>query len=233
MRAGEAITRAWTAGCRAVVLDLDGTLVDSADAVLRGWRRWAEGTGASVDLLAKVVHGRGAAETIGILLPHLSADEIRDHVADVLRIQEIDPEPAQPAPGAAALVRSLAGHPWAVVTGCSRGMAAVRLTAGRLPRPAVLVTDEDVRMGKPDPEGYLLALRRLGIGAGDAVAVEDAPAGVRAAKAAGLRTIAVTTTHPRESLTLSDVIVPRLDRIRVSTVAGLELRVDFGRTWCQ
>jgi sugar-phosphatase len=207
----------WTLQCATVLLDLDGTLVDSGEAILRGWRRWADDVGAPTDILADIVHGRSAADTITRLLPHLRQEQVKDHVAQVLRIQEEDPVPGLPMAGAAALVRRLEPGRWAIVTGCSTGMAVARLAAGGLPGPDVLITDEQVRQGKPHPEGYLLALRRLGIDPGDAVAVEDAPAGVEAAKAAGIRTIAVTSTHPLETLSAADVVVDNLDRIQVST----------------
>ena len=75
----------------------------------------------------------------------------------------------------------------------------------------VIVSAEDVTRGKPDPEGYLLALERLRLQAADAVAIEDAPPGIAAAKAAGLRCVAVLGTAPRERLGQADEIVPRLD----------------------
>jgi sugar-phosphatase len=206
-----------TFSCAALLLDLDGTLVDSAEAIMRGWNRWARTAGAATKGLADIVHGRAAADTINTLLPGLSPEELHRHVHEVLRIQETDPAPARPMPGAAALVADLDAGQWAVVTGCSVGMATVRLAAGRLPTPGVLVADEHVRGGKPDPEGYLLALRRLGVRPGDAVAVEDAPAGVAAARAAGIRTIAVTSTHSAGELDDADIVVTSLKHIRVGT----------------
>jgi sugar-phosphatase len=210
----------WKFSCGALLLDLDGTLVDSTEAILRGWHEWARTAGAATDRLVDIVHGRAAADTINALLPGLSDDQLRRHIHDVLRIQETDPAPARPIAGATELVAGLDAGQWAVVTGCSVGMATVRLAAGRLPTPDVLVGDEHVRAGKPDPEGYLLALRRLGIGPGDAVAVEDAPAGVAAARAAGIRTIAVTSTHPAAALADADVVVTSLEHIRVLTAGG-------------
>jgi sugar-phosphatase len=75
----------------------------------------------------------------------------------------------------------------------------------------VIVSAEDVTRGKPDPEGYLLALRRLRLPAADAVAIEDSPPGIAAAKAAGLSCVAVLGTAPRERLGQAEEIVPRLD----------------------
>lgn len=206
--------------CAAVLLDLDGTLVDSSDAILRGWHGWAAEADIPVTGLADIVHGRAAAETIAMLVPGIDDGDLRRHVRRVLERQEQDPAPAEPIAGAAEFVRALEEHPWGVVTGCSKAMAAARLAAVGLPVPGVLVTDEDVAAGKPHPDGYLLALRRLGITAELAVAVEDAPAGVLAAKAAGLRTVAVTSTHPPEALAVADFVVSSLAEISVSVAGG-------------
>jgi sugar-phosphatase len=229
MRADEAARRPWLADCAALLLDLDGTIVDSTEAILRGWRSWAATVGVSVGDLADIVHGRAAADTITTLLPGIPVEQVRRHVQQVLAIQENDPAPGRPVAGAAALVGELTAGQWAIVTGCSVRMAAARLAAGGLPRPAVLVADEHVELGKPDPGGYLLAMRRLGIGAADAVAIEDAPAGVAAARAAGIRTIAVTSTHSAAALADADVVVDRLSRILVRQHDGrLLLTVHMG-----
>jgi mannitol-1-/sugar-/sorbitol-6-phosphatase len=218
-----------TVDCAVLLLDLDGTLVDSADAVLRGWQAWTRSVGLPAEGLAELVHGRSAASTITTLLPDVTDARLRRHIQYVLTFQERDPDPARPMPGAAELVSGLGPEQWAVVTGCSAGMATARLAAGGLPRPRVLVTDEDVSRGKPDPDGYLLALQRLGITAGEALAVEDAPAGVAAARAAGITTVAVTSTHPAAQLTGADVVVDDLSAIRPSRRNG-RLTVAFGET---
>jgi sugar-phosphatase len=210
----------WTASCSVLLLDLDGTLVDSSAAVLRGWQEWARWAGVPADGIPAIVHGRSAAATIRHLFPDLAAEELPGHIDRVLRAQERDPDPGYPMDGAQGLIERLTPSQWAVVTGCSRRMATARLAAGGLPTPRILITDEDVASGKPAPDGYELALRRLGIDAGEAVAVEDAPAGIEAARAAGIRSIAVTTTHARESLTAADAVVAGLDAIQVSADAG-------------
>jgi sugar-phosphatase len=113
------------------------------------------------------------------------------------------------------------------VTACSSALAAARLTAGGLPWPKVFVGEGDVPAGKPDPAGYLLALRRLGITADGGIAVEDAPAGVAAARAAGLCTIAVSRTHHPAELAAADVVTTGLDRITViRDQEGLRLTVE-------
>jgi HAD superfamily hydrolase (TIGR01509 family) len=110
-----------------------------------------------------------------------------------------------------AVLQASARSRLAVVSGAMRSEIDMVLRAAGLDVFEVIVSAEDVRRGKPDPEGYLLALRRLRLQAGDAVAIEDAPPGIAAAKAAGLSCVAVLGTVPRERLGQADEIVPRLD----------------------
>jgi beta-phosphoglucomutase len=99
----------------------------------------------------------------------------------------------------------------AVVSGAMRSEVETVLGAAGIDVFDVVVTTEDVERGKPDPAGYLRALELLGVPVGEAVAVEDAPPGVAAAKAAGLRCVAVLGTARRERLGEADETVERLD----------------------
>jgi len=172
---------------RAVLLDMDGTLVDSDAAVERAWRTWAReyhvDRGPAVPLIA---HGMPALGNVRRLRPDLSGDEAAAAARRQLALQYDDLSDVTAAPGARELLGELdrLGLPWAVVTSADPRLARVRLAAARI-RPALLVTSEDVRAGKPDPEGYLLAARKLGADPGRCLVVEDAEAGVRAGRAAG------------------------------------------------
>jgi len=172
---------------RAVLLDMDGTLVDSDAAVERAWRTWAReyhvDRGPAVPLIA---HGMPALGNVRRLRPDLSGDEAAAAARRQLALQYDDVSDVTAAPGARELLGELdrRGLPWAVVTSADPTLARVRLAAARI-RPALLVTSEDVRAGKPDPEGYLLAARELGADPGRCLVVEDAEAGVRAGRAAG------------------------------------------------
>ena len=119
--------------------------------------------------------------------------------------------------GAIQLVRSLPEGRWAVATSGTREIAATRLAYAGLPMPAVLVTADDVERGKPDPEAYMLAAERLGMPPERCIVIEDAPTGIAAALAAGMRVVAVATTFPRDELGEATVVVRRLSDIRVST----------------
>ncbi len=177
--------------CRGVLFDLDGVLVDSTPAVARVWAGWAHEHGFDPDEVVKKAHGRPSITTIRELLPHA------DHAAEdreVERREIADVEGVIPLPGAMELLRALPLERWAIVTSCTRALAQVRIAAARLPRPQSLVTSSDVKHGKPDPEPYLKGAQLLGAPASECVVIEDAPAGVRAGKAARARVLALRTT---------------------------------------
>jgi sugar-phosphatase len=103
-------------------------------------------------------------------------------------------------PGARQLLNILPPERWNIATSCTRPLAEVRLRAAGLPIPKTMITASDVKIGKPDPEPYLKAAAKLGFAASDCIVVEDAPAGVRAGKAAGARVIAFLTNMIRRDL---------------------------------
>ncbi len=92
------------------------------------------------------------------------------------------------------LLQALPLQRWAIVTSCTRPLAGVRIGAAGLPKPKHLVTSSDVRRGKPDPEPYLKGAQLLGVPPSECVVIEDAPAGIRAGKAAGAHVLALRTT---------------------------------------
>jgi sugar-phosphatase len=177
--------------CRGVLFDLDGVLVDSTPAVARVWAWWARQHGFDPEQVVKKAHGRPTITTIRELLPH------SDHAAEdreMERREIADVEGVIPLPGALELLRALPLQRWAIVTSCTRALAHVRIAAAGLPKPKYLVASTDVRHGKPDPEPYLKGAQILGMLAADCIVIEDAPAGIRAGKAAGARVLALRTT---------------------------------------
>ena len=177
--------------CRGVLFDLDGVLVDSTPAVARVWAGWAHEHGFDPDEVVKKAHGRPSIATIRELLPH------GDHAAEnreVERREIADIEDVVPLPGAMELLQALPLDRWAIVTSCTRALAAVRIGAAGLPKPKQMVTSTDVQHGKPDPEPYLKGAQMLGVPAAECLVIEDAPAGIRAGKAAGPRVLALRTT---------------------------------------
>src|SRR6266436_1349824 len=177
--------------CRGVLFDLDGVLVDSTPAVARVWAGWAHEHGFDPDDVVRKAHGRPSISTIRELLPHA------DHAAEdreVERREIADVAGVIPLLGAMELLQALPLQRWAIVTSCTRPLAAVRIGAAGLPKPRYLVTSTDVKHGKPDPEPYLKGAQLLGVPATDCIVIEDAPAGIRAGKAAGARVLALRTT---------------------------------------
>jgi len=177
--------------CRAVLFDLDGVLVDSTPAVARVWGWWAEQHGFDPEDTIRRAHGRPSLTTIRELLP--DADHEAEN-SEVERREIEDLEGVIPLPGALNLLTALPSDRWTIATSCTRDLAHVRVNASGLPLPRNLITADDVVIGKPDPEPYIKAAARLGFSAQDCVVVEDAPAGIRAGKAAGARVLAVRTT---------------------------------------
>src|SRR5467141_5220317 len=177
--------------CHGVLFDLDGVLVDSTPAVARVWAGWAREHGFDPDDVVRKAHGRPSIATIRELLPHANhAAEDRE----VERREIADVEGVIPLPGAMELLKALRLERWAIVTSCTRALAHVRIAAAGLPKPKHLVTSTDVKHGKPAPEPYLKGAQTLGVPAGECIVIEDAPAGIRAGKAAGARVLALRTT---------------------------------------
>ena len=196
---------------RAVLFDVDGVLVDSYPAYRRIWSRWANHRSLDPDLVWSHTHGRRPVDTIQVVAPQLdAAAEYR--LINEFMAHEGDSFPVYP--DAAAVLRLLQDRRWGVVTSGRSPTVLHRLRAGGLPDPPVLVDSSQVRRGKPDPEGYLRAAQLLNVPAPGCLVIEDTPAGVEAARTAGMTVIAVRTTHPDEELagahhradTLSDAL---------------------------
>jgi sugar-phosphatase len=183
--------------CRAILFDLDGVLVDSTAYVEEQWRRWARSKGLSEEPFLRVCHGRRALETIRLAAPHLDAEA---EVAAFDPAESAGDGRFQALEGAAQLLEALPRGTWAVATSGTRAMAIERLRGSQLAIPSVLVCAEDVAHGKPSPDVYLRAAAELGLHPADCLVVEDAPAGIEAAHAAGMKVVAVTTTHHRHQL---------------------------------
>lgn len=177
---------------RAVLFDMDGTLVTSDESVERAWTTWSAEYGANpADVLA-IAHGAPAESTVDKMLPLLDETSRTVAAARQLELQYDDLAGVAAAPGAAEVLATIEqlGLPWAVVTSADHRLAKVRLGAAGID-PPVLVTIEDISRGKPDPEGYLRAAGLLEVDPEYCLVVEDAEVGLQAARAAGARTAAL------------------------------------------
>ncbi|MFB6816591.1 HAD-IA family hydrolase [Streptomyces sp. NPDC056347] len=197
---------------RALLLDMDGTLVNSDAVVERCWRRWALRQGLDPEAALKVVHGRQGYATMAALLPDRPMEENYADNRVMLAEETADTEGVVPIGGAAAFMAAIAGLPHALVTSADEALARTRLAASGLPLPEVRVTAESVGASKPDPEGFLKGAAELGFAPADCVVLEDSEAGVAAGRAAGMRVLGV---GPRAAALSPDAHVADLTRIRV------------------
>jgi mannitol-1-/sugar-/sorbitol-6-phosphatase len=211
-----------TLECEAVLFDVDGVLVDSRAVVERSWALWAARRGIDPKGIVQRAHGRRTIETIRALAPQLDADE---ETAWLESAELQDTGGLVALPGAETALRAVPDSRRALVTSGGRALASMRMRAAGLPVPSVLVAAEDVQIGKPAPDGYLLAARRLGFEAHECVVVEDAPPGITAGRASGAHVIALTTTFPATALTEASVIVPTLDAVQIAA-EGRYLRIE-------
>ena len=194
----------------AVLFDLDGVLVESREATERVWLDWARANGIGEDELRSAMHGVRSVEVVHALRPEL--DSVAESEA-IERRQAEDLAGLRAIPGAAAALGALREERVAVVTSATRDLAAARLGAVGIELPAVVVYAGDVSRGKPDPEGYLTAARRLGVDPAAALVVEDSPPGIEAGRAAGAATVAVTSTHAAAQLAAADVVISSLEAL--------------------
>jgi len=199
-------------GCRAVLFDLDGVLVDSRRCIRLVWETWAAERGLDPAPFLAVAQGRRTSDTVRMVAPHLDA-AAESRALD--RLEAVEARGLVAFPGAAALLAGLDETRRALVTSCDRAVAILRMTTAGLPIPSVFVTADDVRRSKPDPEGYLQAACRLEVAPADCLVMEDSPTGLAAGKDAGMRVLAVLTTTPADALTRADALLPSLADLRL------------------
>ncbi|CAL9273777.1 MULTISPECIES: HAD-IA family hydrolase [Streptomyces] len=210
---------------RALLLDMDGTLVNSDAAVERVWRRWADRHGLDGDEVMKVVHGRQGYASMALLLPDRPMEQNHADNARMLAEETADTEGVVAIPGAPEFLASLRGLPHALVTSADVPLSTARMAAAGLAQPDVRVTAESVGASKPDPEGFLKGAAELGVDPADCIAFEDSGAGIAAARAAGMRVVGV---GPRAGVHAPDVVVEDLTRVRVEAGADGTVRLHIG-----
>lgn len=190
-----------------LLFDLDGTLVDSRAVVERQWRVLCARLGLDFSSVLAILHGVRSADVIRAVAPGVDAEAA---AAELDAAEEVDTEGLEVVPGARRLLARLPPDGWGIVTSGHRTLAEGRLRAVGLPVPAVMVCGDEVANGKPDPEGFLRGAALLGVAPGDCVACEDAPPGIRAARAAGMRVIAIATTHAPSELADASAVIADL-----------------------
>jgi beta-phosphoglucomutase len=219
-----------SAAMKAALFDVDGVLIDSYDAHFRSWRTLAEEEGLPfTESDFARTFGRTSREVIGELWPHRAGDvEALDArkescYRDLIR----DDFPAME--GAAELVRALDDAGWRLAVASSGPPDNVELVLDRLgvaDRFDAVVTGRDVQRGKPDPQVFVTAAERIGAPPGRCVVLEDAPVGLAAAAAGGMRCVALLSTGRRREDFLArapDLFVESLREVdpeRLATLLG-------------
>ncbi|MEU2158166.1 HAD-IA family hydrolase [Streptomyces sp. NPDC019396] len=198
---------------RALLLDMDGTLVNSDSVVERVWRDWALRHGLDPAAALKVVHGRQGYATMALLLPHRPMAENHAENRELLALETADMDGVVPIAGAPGFMKAIADLPHALVTSADEPLALARMGAAGLPVPPVRVTAECVGASKPDPEGFLKGAAELGFTPEDCVVFEDSEAGITAGRAAGMRVVGV---GPRAGAFAPDVHVADLSGVAVT-----------------
>ncbi|WP_427015955.1 HAD family hydrolase [Pseudarthrobacter sp. P1] len=165
------------------------------------------------DLDGTLIDSTGPTERVEAALPRAAVLELAETDGIVIKA------------GVRELLGLLPAGSWAIVTSCTRELAAVRMAAAGLSAPGVVVTVDDVAVGKPDPEGFRQAAVRLGVDPAKCLVVEDAPAGLEAAHRAGCATLAVAGTLPAAQLVADTVVGSLADVGMVVTQAGLTVSI--------
>lgn len=207
-----------------LLFDLDGVLIDSTPCIVRHWKQWADRHGLDIDLVLAAAHGVRTIETMRAVVSQREGISHLDLTAEAARFtahEVADTEGVTAISGARELLSGITSHAWAIVTSAGRDLARTRLRRAGLPIPEMLVCADDVKRGKPHPEPYTLGALRSGCAPDRCVVVEDAPAGVAAGHAAGMRVIGVGASHPAEALfdAGATVVVDRLAQLRIIATA--------------
>jgi sugar-phosphatase len=198
--------------CQGVLFDMDGILISSLGSVERSWTKWAQMRGIDPAYAISIAHGRRAIETVAELRPDLdSAAELK-----VIEDLEVDDNDGLTVlPGVLDLLAALPKAAWTVVTSATERLARVRLAAAGVPVPDRIVTADQVRQGKPNPEPFLAGAALLGLPPAQCVVFEDSASGAKAGRAAGCTVVATTFSHSVESLAAAHYLVEDLRGVHV------------------
>jgi len=216
---GEAVTgRLHSLRVRGLLVDIDGTLVDSTAAVEAHWRTFALLYDLNPAQLLSTVHGRRTADVIASYAAQLPVP-LEEARAQMEQLDRTDVAGVVALPGALRLLRAVPHDRLALVTSGTRAQVAPRLEAAGLPGIAHIVGGEDVLRGKPFPDPYQLGAQLLGVPPSDCLAIEDSPAGVASARRAGCPTVALLTTHTGAQMAVATLVAKDLAAIDVVAVA--------------
>lgn len=164
-----------------LLFDNDGVLSDSLASVDEAWGRWSKKYAPDF-VISFEHHGRRASEIIRDLLPESLFEQAH---SEINRLEIELTHLTKPMPGAIELTKMAPPGTWTIVTSATPALANARLRQAGIEIPSALVTGDDVKHGKPNPEPYQTAARKLGIPIDSCVVFEDAPNGIEAGKSSG------------------------------------------------
>lgn len=203
--------------CKAILFDLDGTLVNSYIDAEICWTSWARSVGAIDRFDFSRIFGGRRSEIVLSVLPELSPAEVAVQAERVKLAERDQTTNVTPMPGAKELLDALRPNEWAIVTSNDREVALARIHAANLPTPDVLVSSDETKRGKPDPEGLLRAAAILDVDASSALAIDDSPVGIDAACRAKMSSIGVCYIHNETALKSATFVVTNVGYLSVST----------------
>jgi beta-phosphoglucomutase family hydrolase len=215
---------------RAVIWDMDGVIADTAPYHFRAWQEVFSQRKANYteDSFRRNFGKRNDAIIRNILGSEISLSDMEAIAAEKeASFRKRARNNIKPLPGAIELLQSLSEHGFPQALGSSAPIENIELVTQELGIEGffqVIVSGREVREGKPSPQGFLLAAERLGVKPQDCVVIEDAMAGVSAAKQAQMHCIAVTNTSPKTKLAEADLVVDTLEKVTVSDLANLLTR---------
>lgn len=212
---------------KAVIWDMDGVIADTAPYHLKAWQRVFQKRGVNFtendfrrnfgqrnDTIIKNNLGKSVSPSEIVTIAGEKEKDFRQSVRQHIT----------PLPGAVELIKSLKEHGFSIALASSAPIENIQLIFGGLDIDDcfhAIVSGREVKEGKPSPQGFLLAAQKLGIAPQNCIVVEDAVAGITAAKRAGMRCLAVTNTHPRTRLMEADLIVDTLEAVTVDDLERL------------
>jgi mannitol-1-/sugar-/sorbitol-6-phosphatase len=202
---------------KALLLDLDGTLVDSSFVVESAWHWAADRLGVPFSQIAPFVHGIPAEQALELAVPGID-EHSKTRLAEEMLTRQVESNaPVPPMPGALRLLERLPSGGWAVVTSGSVRLAESSIQKAGLPEPPILITADDVHVGKPHPEPFLRAMGVLDVSPEECIVIEDSPHGIASGLAAGIRVLAVGTTFPPQLLDEANWLIPDLEKITITS----------------
>ena len=202
---------------------MDGTLVDSSAVIDRAWKWWSGRHSLELAPIMAVQQGRPNREVLREFTPHLDIDK---EAALFLKFEEEDLHDLVEISGAKQAVMAAQGGRWGIVTSANRSLAEIRLRATGFPIPDVFISADVIVRGKPDPECYLLGAAGLQVEPRDCVVFEDAVAGAKAGKAAGMIVVGVMTNMTKADLP-ADIHIQDFRAVKIAQIENGNFAIEI------